>query len=193
MLANFEIPESSKDLYFKLNNAFQLTDYPCSDTRRFAGIYVIYMKEVCYYVGQSLNLPSRISTHITGKYAQADEIHFYMPSEYAFSDFYERNRDSQKAILENNEGHCLNLFKPIENILVDRDEALEDKYLFTHFHQPTDEPDWNTVPELCLTMGDGSITINDLDDPFYHIHGQVIDPYIDESIAIYEHCKKVKA
>lgn len=118
MLARFEIPEDSKELYFKLSGALQICSYDnCSPTLKLAGIYAIFKNDVCYYVGQSQNLASRLSQHLTGKYKSADKVVVFPVVINGFSDFYERGKQSRRLILENNEFKFMEVFKPIENLI----------------------------------------------------------------------------
>ncbi len=117
-----EETQESKVLYFGLNNSFQLnSDVILSPGYKLAGIYGIFKKGKCYYVGQSQNVASRLTTHITGAYSECDEIRVYGIKE-GFWDFYERSKDDQIGILENNECWYINTMKPIENIMVNRDK-----------------------------------------------------------------------
>ena len=103
MIASFERPQESKPLYFNLNNSFHLSNISCSETYKIAGIYALFMGGVCYYVGQSKNIPSRLSTHLTGKYKLVDEIHIYLAGEYGLEDFYLYSKADQTTLLESNE------------------------------------------------------------------------------------------
>lgn len=119
MFALFYREEDSKPLYFRLNSAFHLMSNDCSHTYKFAGLYAIYKDNACYYVGQSKNLPSRLATHLTGKYSVADEVHIFIIGEDSFGGFYERDKETQKKILENNERWLISELQPIENLLVE--------------------------------------------------------------------------
>lgn len=89
-----------------------------------SGWYVIFKEDVCLYVGQSKNLPSRLATHLKGKYETADKILIY-----------QRYDDNDELL--NTEKYLINLFKPIENLLVDfsekieRDDICESSVLYT--------------------------------------------------------------
>ncbi len=138
MLASFTRPETSKHLYFNLNNSLHLADPMFSPTYKVAGLYAIFKNDICYYVGQSKNVPSRLSTHLTGKYESCDLVKVYFIDEDGFSDFYERSKDSQKAILENNESYLISELKPIENIMVDSDAKVNKDVLFSTFQEDID-------------------------------------------------------
>lgn len=107
---------SQKDLYFKLNSLFSIEK---QKSETLVGIYAIYQNNICLYVGQSTNLASRIATHISGKYKESDYIYIIDIREIGFDDFEERNKESQKAILDNCEKYFIALLKPIENIIAD--------------------------------------------------------------------------
>jgi hypothetical protein len=157
MLSVFQQPEDSKQLYFRLRSSFSLADcYICNDSGSISGVYAIFKNNVCYYVGQSGNVASRIATHFTGKYIECDEVRFFLPSEENFSDFYERDKPSQKEILLNNERHCISLFKPIENILVADHEDIDDTYLFSMLQLGEDNlPSFYILKNYdCITMID---------------------------------------
>ena len=72
-----------------------------------SGWYVIFKDDICLYVGQSNNLPSRIATHLKGKYSTADKILIY------------HSYEKKGASLDNIEKYLMSIFKPIENVLVD--------------------------------------------------------------------------
>ncbi len=139
MLAVFDKPETSKHLYFNLNNALHLANPPCSKTYKMAGVYAIYKDDVCYYVGQSKNLPSRIATHIMGKYAVADKIDVYFIGDSNYYNFYLNTKSGQSEILKINEQFLILRKKPIENILV-FDTDVDQDYLSNEFQE--DEGIW---------------------------------------------------
>lgn len=132
MLTRFYKPEGSKELYFKLNSSFQIINSECaSPTYKYAGIYAIFKGEICYYVGQSQNLASRISQHLTGKYETATRVDCFFVIENGFYDFYERSKGSKKLILENNELAFMQRLKPVENLITPEDDfKLSDAELF---------------------------------------------------------------
>ncbi|MAO23827.1 MAG: hypothetical protein Unbinned3818contig1000_14 [Prokaryotic dsDNA virus sp.] len=131
MLSTFYQPEDSKILYFRLKDSFSLSsDHMSKAGGAISGVYSIHKQNQCYYVGQSSNLASRISTHLTGKYCGCDEIRLHIPTESDFADFYERDTESQKAILLNNEAYAIKLLKPIENILVQSSDEVLEEHLF---------------------------------------------------------------
>lgn len=88
-----------KQLYFQLKKNFE------DSCNCFSGVYAIFKKGLCLYVGQSKNLPSRISTHLCGKYEVSDMILVF--------ELYDEDQ------LNNFENFMINILKPIENVLVD--------------------------------------------------------------------------
>ena len=132
MQAMFKMPKEGKSIYFKLNNSLHLLDPPTSSTYKISGIYAIYKNDICYYVGQSKNLPSRVATHLSGKYSVADRVDLFFVDLEAFGDFYDRSKEDQSRILENNESRAIDLLEPIENILV-KNEDVGDEFLFEVF------------------------------------------------------------
>jgi len=156
MIASFLAPDDSKFLYFSLNNSLRLSNVIFSQSNKLAGIYVILKEESCYYVGQSLNIASRLSTHLTGKYSNCDEIRIFCPTEHDYSNFYENSIPGQRQILENNEAHGIETFKPIENILVDREKEIDCPCLFNTCGS-LDEC------EITIYIKHGHITIFDYD------------------------------
>lgn len=139
----------SKQLYFKLNNSLQIcSNENQSPTLKFAGLYAIFKNGVCYYVGQSQNLSSRISQHITGKYSEADTIVVYFATSNGFPDFYDRGKEVRKGILEGNEMYLIKMFKPIENLITpdsDFNLPLEKQFDWFKYLESDDE---------CLISGD---------------------------------------
>lgn len=115
-----------KELYFKIHNALNM-NIKGELNRKIIGVYAIFKKKNCLYVGQSKNLASRIATHLRGKYKEATEIFLFDIQEVGFDDFLKRSKDSQKAILDNAEKYLMKLLKPIDNIDIDMDFNLDDK------------------------------------------------------------------
>ena len=186
MLASFVVPEDSKSLYFYLSNSFNLSaDVLRSRSYRHGGVYVIFKKSICYYVGQSLNLASRLSTHLTGKYSEADEVRLFLPGSNDFLDFYERSKQLQKEILENNECFAINHFVPIENIMVERDKEVPQKNLFFQF-QFFPEND-ERYPSFLIYFKDGFMTIANDTEEVACIDDRITGPYIDENIAVHNY------
>jgi len=139
MLASFERPDTAKHLYFNLNNSLHLANPMFSPTYKVAGLYAIFKDDICYYVGQSKNVPSRLSTHLTGKYESCDLVKVYFVDDDGFEDFYERSKESQKNILENNEKYLISKLKPVENIMVNSDSEVPINVLFTNFQEDHEE------------------------------------------------------
>ena len=132
MFTTFERDIDPKNLYFKLNNSFQITSIEHqSPTSKFAGLYAIYKNDICYYVGQSQNLASRICQHINGKYASAGRIEIFLAKANGFGDFHLRSKESRKSILESNENSLIRFLKPIENLMLPSVEfSIDDDALF---------------------------------------------------------------
>ena len=161
MIATFEQPETSKHLYFNLNNALHLANPPFSATYKIAGVYAIFKNDKCYYVGQSKNLPSRIATHLTGKYESVDRVDLHFIGEDNFCGFYSRTKSEQKEILENNEKWLINRLKPIENLLVS-DEIIASEYVCDEF-QSVDEGESDYYCSASITVECQYITVSDVD------------------------------
>ena len=140
MISTFLRPDTSKGLYFKLNNALHIHNPLTSKTYRIAGLYSIHKDNKCYYVGQSQNLPSRISDHLFGRYEKADEVRVYFVCD-TYHDFYERDKESRKSILESNELRLMQILKPIDNIVIDYDKKIPDNHLFLPFVENWQQPD----------------------------------------------------
>ena len=117
MFACVNRPAEQKDLYFTLEGLFAL-DY---QKRKVSGVYVIYKDGFCLYVGQSSNVASRLATHLSGKYKTADRVVIYEIDSTDITDL----TDSEK--------YAIQLFKPIENILADYTDVIDDKYLSETF------------------------------------------------------------
>ena len=166
MLTVFDRPDSAKELYFNLNNSLHLSKPLFSPTYKISGLYAIFTKGICYYVGQSKNLPRRISTHLTGRYESCDEVRIYYVCPHNFEDFYIRTPNSQKLILENNENKLINLLKPTENILVDRDIDLDDNLMFERFHSEN-----NCVQsDVDILLSGYSVTVT---DNYYEVFDEI--------------------
>lgn len=135
MFTLFEKPIDSKELFFALSNSFQIvTPESKSQTHKFAGLYAIFKGDTCYYVGQSQNLPSRISQHLSGKYSTCDRVEVYYPVGDGFDDFYDRNKESRKSILELNELVLMKMLSPVENLITpDSDFNPEENRIFLSF------------------------------------------------------------
>lgn len=114
-----------KVLYFKLNNVLNLQEHN-ELNRKIAGVYAIFKDDICLYVGQSINMASRIATHLKGKYETSTELYLWNVENIGFSDFYERSKDSQKIILDNCEKYLMSKLKPIENLLIDMNFTLDE-------------------------------------------------------------------
>jgi len=159
MLAVFERPEESKALYFHLNNAIHLASPPCSSTYKIAGIYAIYKNDVCYYVGQSTNLPSRLATHLTGKYSVVDRVELHFIGDETYKNFYTQPKHIQKMILENNESWLISELKPIENLIV-KDIKIPSNKLCDHFQDIEGSEDDDVHSDLNIHIDDHSVTVS---------------------------------
>jgi hypothetical protein len=130
MITLFSIQNvEQKELFFKLSNAFSLRENTVL-SRKVSGLYAIFKNDICLYVGLSTNLPSRLATHLRGKYSSCTTIRVYLPEENGFPDFYERNEPARKEILSLNEKALMAYLKPIDNLDIDMDFQLEYKYKF---------------------------------------------------------------
>jgi len=112
MFSYFKKSKNQKSLYFQLEQEFKKID----SEFKVAGVYAIYKDDICLYVGQSKNIPSRLATHLSGKYKDCSKILvFTVIDEY-----------SDLIPLEK---FTMQLLKPIENILVDFTEEIDKEEL----------------------------------------------------------------
>ena len=122
MLLSMRKNEEQKELFYDLDWFFK----KCSeDGEKTKGVYAIYKDDICLYVGQSKNIPSRIATHLSGKYANVDKILIYVDSEYI--------DESSENTLTETEKYLINRLKPIENVLVDFSCEIDNALLFGQF------------------------------------------------------------
>lgn len=147
MLTHFEKPEDSKELYFKLSNSFHLTMFEDrSSTSKFAGLYAIFKNDVCMYVGQSQNLASRLSQHLSGKYESADKVLIFSAISNGYDDFFDRTKDDRKWILENNEKLLIKELQPIENLMLPDDGySLDAQHSFDFFEYKAESDDFTNI------------------------------------------------
>ena len=110
-------PEDQKEVYFTINKLFSLD----SSESKVRGIYVIFKDDICLYVGQSKNVASRLATHLSGKYQNADTVLIFVDEE-----------DEDNLIPS--EKYAIKLFKPIENVLADFSEIIDIKDLIGCFY-----------------------------------------------------------
>jgi len=143
-----------KVLYFKLNNVLNLQEHS-ELNRKIAGVYAIFKDDICLYVGQSINLASRIATHLKGKYETSTELYLWNVENIGFSDFYERSKDSQKIILDNCEKYLMSKLKPIENLLIDMNFTLDEN--------KTPEIDLNNYSCFSLKIDENYLTVVESD------------------------------
>lgn len=143
-----------KVLYFKLNNVLNLQEHN-ELNRKIAGVYAIFKDDICLYVGQSINLASRIATHLKGKYETSTELYLWNVENIGFSDFYERSKDSQNIILDNCEKYLMSKLKPIENLLIDMNFTLDEN--------KTPEIDLNNYSCFSLKIDENYLTVVESD------------------------------
>lgn len=159
MFTLFDTPEDSRELYFKLSSSFQISSRHFNKSFKFSGIYAIYRNDNCYYVGQSQNLASRISQHLSGKYKSCDKIEIFMPNTNGFSDFFSRSKETRKIILEKNEMLLMSILKPIENLITPpSDFELNEDSAFHCFI--TDDEDYKLEPDLIIGVDSYSISVS---------------------------------
>jgi hypothetical protein len=135
MVAMFSIQDvEQKQLFYKLSNALSL-DSNAVLGQKISGVYAIYNGDTCLYVGLSTNIPSRLATHLRGKYSECTHIEFYKPDDCGFDDFYKRKSADQKVILENGEKQLMANLKPIDNLAINMDFTLpnEQEWDFNEF------------------------------------------------------------
>lgn len=113
MFTYFRKSKSQKELFFQLNSTIAI-----EKANKISGVYAIYKSDVCLYVGQSSNIPSRLATHLCGRYANADKIFIF------------ENNNDEDLIL--NEKYMIQSLKPADNILVDYDEDIKTDSLFCY-------------------------------------------------------------
>ena len=139
MIALFPIQDiEQKELFFKLSNAFSLSE-SIDVGQKVSGIYAIFNKNTCLYVGMSTNLPSRIATHLRGKYSECTHIQIHIPQENGFADFYGRSDESKKQILINNEKALMAMLNPIDNLIIDMDFKLNEEEIFENLESANNE------------------------------------------------------
>ena len=163
MISISDKPEDSKSLYFSLNNSFLISRFRVSSTLKLPGVYAIFKDKVCYYVGQSKNIASRLATHLNGKYKNADEILIYTAYEHISDDFYTLHKDDQSHLLLLNEDILIDIFKPVENILTEYTVNNEYNVVFDIFEAYQNIGDliqycplriYVTDQSLCVRTGD---------------------------------------
>lgn len=182
MLTHFEKPEDSKELYFKLSNSFHLTMFEDrSNTSKFAGLYAIFKNDVCMYVGQSQNLASRLSQHLSGKYQSADKVLIFSAISNGCSDFFDRTKEVRKTILENNEKLLMKELKPIENLMLPDDNfnlAVNQQFQFFEY-KAEDEGFIDSHYDTAITIGEYNISIFSHDDVSSIEHDYIFKSYFD--------------
>jgi len=157
MLTIFNCPNDSKEFYFKLNASLQITNNDLqSRSCKFAGLYAIFKDGICYYVGQSQNLASRLSTHLTGRYSSFDGVIIISPIKNSFSDFYARSSHAKAEILEYNEQLLINGLKPVENIIVEDVTLIEEKAFGIFVKGADGQKD----ADAFIMKGDGNIAVS---------------------------------
>ena len=116
MITCFKKSESQRELFSQLNHSMSIK----SDEKTIKGVYIIFKDNVCVYVGQSSNVASRLATHLSGKYKNANEI------------FVFENANDEDLIIT--EKYCIQKLQPIENLRVDFDEKINIDDIFGIFH-----------------------------------------------------------
>jgi len=113
-IISFYKESEQKKLYFQIANSFKSykEDY---ELEKIQGLYAIYKENICLYVGQSTNLPSRLATHLKGKYETCERIEVFIDTE-------------EMGNLVSYEKEMIQNLKPIENVLVDFSEKIDIKY-----------------------------------------------------------------
>lgn len=128
MLAHFSIQDiEQKELFFKISNSLSLLNRDMLKNGKMSGLYLIIKDKYPVYAGQSKNIASRLATHLRGKYQECDYIVIFPVTINGFSDFYDRDENSQKDILLANEKLLMSTFKPTENIAIDMDFTLDEE------------------------------------------------------------------
>lgn len=127
MYTQFFKCEDSRELYFKLSNSFNINLFnQSSKTLKHAGLYAIYNGDICVYVGQSQNLASRITQHLTGRYCNATRIHIFLAEFGGSVDFYSLGKRERKLLIEYNEWLLMEKLKPTENLKTLKQIEFED-------------------------------------------------------------------
>jgi len=110
----FQKEDEQKKLFFQINDFFKCVkeDY---EIDKISGLYSIYQNDLCLYVGQSSNLPSRLATHIKGKYENCTKIEVFVDTE-------------DYGDLLSYEKQLMQKLKPTENVLVDFTEKIDIDY-----------------------------------------------------------------
>ena len=159
MFTSFDKQIDSKQLYFNLSSSFQIVSpQSVSKTFKLAGLYAIYKDDVCYYVGQSQNIASRLSQHLLGKYSGCTRIDVYGASNYRNGHFYNLSKSDRKSFLEHNEMILMQLCKPIENLITPPSDFNhdEDIKLETLSHD-----DWASDVSCCIHVGKWNISVTE--------------------------------
>lgn len=171
---------TQKVLYFKLNNCFNM-ETENEINHKFCGLYAIYKDDICLYIGQSQNLASRIATHIKGKYKNATNIYLWNIENLGFYDFSEREKTSQKNILNNSEKWLMKELKPIENLDIDMTFDLNiDKTPEFEFYENNKT---GICSELSIKIENSSLTIYDNDESlFFKTIGKELEPLFFKSL-----------
>ncbi len=152
MLLSMKKSEDQKELYFDLDWFFKKTN-----PEKTSGIYSIYKKDICVYVGQSKNIPSRIATHLSGKYKTADKIAIYTDADYI------GDEDSDVVLLET-EKYLIKKLEPIENVLVDFGRDINTELIFSQFSDMEQGAPitLNDCHRYTITQEKNTITVHDI-------------------------------
>jgi len=106
------------DIYWPLFCALSLAQFgrckAATHATRHPGIYAIYNKFRCYYVGYSFNLANRVKQHLQGQYSHVDQFRLWgLPAgDHIIIDAHRPYfiTEEQRAIAE---------LKPVENLEID--------------------------------------------------------------------------
>jgi len=158
MILNFTKSELQTKLFYQLRSAFDLTETYSGGS--YPGVYLIYKGDVCVYVGQSKNIPSRLSTHLSGKYKNCDYIKVLSPYSNGFEVYDELVESDKKLILEENEKTLIKKAMPVENIIADYNHKDDDQLLFASLKSHEDA-DWSLCPDIVLHNTDSSISFSE--------------------------------
>jgi len=141
MLSYFTKAKTQKKLYFQLETEFK----KINEDERTIGIYAIFKNDVCMYVGQSKNIPSRIATHLSGKYKECSKVLIF-PTIDIDDDLIPLEKFTMKHL------------KPIENLMVDfteeisRDSLAEGEILYGLERSEFYKKDFNIVDCADITL-----------------------------------------
>lgn len=139
-------PKDQKDLYFTINR------FLSSEIKgKLSGIYAIYKDDICVYVGMSNNMAGRIATHLSGKYASSDKIIIFA------------NEDNILDLIPS-EKWLIQYLKPMENILANFSEKIDESKILSQFRNNRLFPSFEIIPdEYAILMSVGEVRLNIID------------------------------